>query len=86
MHTNKLKKKEFTCFLSVYLINELKDCKEPTYAFSIWTLIQFIDFKLLQDKMVSTICLFNYYYNTILKKTCFNIDVTGDILTCIFIL
>lgn len=52
LHTNKLKKKEFTSYLSMYLLNELKDCKEPAYAFSIWALIQFIDFKLLQDKMV----------------------------------
>uniref|UniRef100_A0A2S2Q4J1 SCD domain-containing protein n=1 Tax=Sipha flava TaxID=143950 RepID=A0A2S2Q4J1_9HEMI len=51
-HTNKFKKKEFTSYLSMHLINELKNCKEPTYAFSIWTLIQFIDFKLLQDKMI----------------------------------
>lgn len=36
----------------MHLLNQLKECTEPSHALSLWVLLQFIDFKLLQDKMV----------------------------------
>lgn len=52
LHTNQLKKREFTTYILIFLLNELKKCEDPTYACSLWILLQFIDFKLIQDKMV----------------------------------
>lgn len=39
----------------IHLINEFKKCDIPTHAFSLWILLQFIDFKLLQDSKVPVI-------------------------------
>lgn len=36
----------------MHLLNQLKQCEDPTHAFSLWVLLQFIDFNMLQDKMV----------------------------------
>lgn len=42
----------------MHLLNQFKECNTPTHAFSLWILLQFIDFKLLQDKKV----LYKYSY------------------------
>lgn len=43
----------------MHILKQLKECKEPNHAFSLWVLLQFTDFKLLQDKMV--IMILNQY-------------------------
>lgn len=53
LHSNLLKKKEFTTYILLHLLNQLRECKEPTHAFSLWILLQFTDFKLIQDKLVA---------------------------------
>lgn len=73
MHINAFKKKEFTTYMLIHLLNQLKECKEPTHAFSLWILLQFIDFKLLQDKVV--MFCFNKIY-LIIKHKKFQIDIT----------
>lgn len=40
----------------MHLLIQLKECEDPTHAFSLWILLQFIDFEMLKDKMVK------YYY------------------------
>lgn len=52
LHVNTSKKKDYTMYMIMHLLNQLKECKEPTHAFSLWVLLQFIDFKCLRDKMV----------------------------------
>lgn len=52
MHVNTTKKKEFTAYVIMHLLNQLKECEQPTHAFSLWVLLQFIDFNMLKDKMV----------------------------------
>lgn len=52
LHSNLFKKKEFTTYILLHLLNQLRECEEPTHAFSLWILLQFADFKLVQDKMV----------------------------------
>jgi len=36
----------------MHLLNQFKECNTPTHAFSLWILLQFVDFKLLQDRKV----------------------------------
>lgn len=36
----------------MHLLTQLKECEQPTHAFSLWVLLQFIDFNMLKDKMV----------------------------------
>lgn len=52
LHSNLYKKKEFTTYILLHLLNQLRECEKPTHAFSLWILLQFTDFKLVQDKMV----------------------------------
>ncbi|XP_050529605.1 uncharacterized protein LOC126899101 isoform X2 [Daktulosphaira vitifoliae] len=38
------KKKEFTTVMLPCILNQLKNCKKPTYEFSLWALMQYIDY------------------------------------------
>ncbi|XP_025207484.1 uncharacterized protein LOC112603211 [Melanaphis sacchari] len=56
LHINTIKKIEYTTYMVVHLLNQFKECNVPTHAFSLWILLQFIDFKLLQNsKIISEI-------------------------------
>ncbi|KAF0764329.1 Uncharacterized protein FWK35_00018485 [Aphis craccivora] len=56
LHINTVGKIEYTTHMVIHLINQFKECNIPTHAFSLWILLQFIDFKLLQDsKIISDI-------------------------------
>ncbi|XP_050058671.1 uncharacterized protein LOC114121425 isoform X2 [Aphis gossypii] len=56
LHINTVEKIEYTTYMVIHLINQFKECDIPTHAFSLWILLQFIDFKLLQgSKIISDI-------------------------------
>eukprot|EP00102_Acyrthosiphon_pisum_P018644 XP_016655854.1 PREDICTED: uncharacterized protein LOC107882255 [Acyrthosiphon pisum] len=52
LHINTIKKTEYTTYMVMHLLNQFKECNTPTHAFSLWILLQFVDFKLLQDRKV----------------------------------
>jgi len=52
LHVNTIKKREFTTYIVMHILNQFTTCEEPTHAFSLWILLQFVDFKLIQKEMV----------------------------------
>jgi len=46
---------EYTSYMVMYLLNQFEECNTPIHVFSLWILLHFIDFKLLQDNKVPVI-------------------------------
>lgn len=61
LHINTAKRAEYTTYITMHLLNQLKECNTSTHAFSLWISLQFIDFKLLQDRKV--VFLIHSYLN-----------------------
>ncbi|XP_060849678.1 uncharacterized protein LOC132928802 [Rhopalosiphum padi] len=66
LHINKIKKMEYTSYMVMYLLNQFEECNTPIHVFSLWILLHFIDFKLLQDNKIISDILYqgSLFYHT----------------------